>query len=395
MASSAFAGLASITAGHFLVDLCMGWLPPILPFMAEHLGMSLALAGTGVAVVTTVSSFSQPLLGWLGERVGGWGLLPACVLWTSAFTALLGLTRSFTAFVLVALLAALGSACFHPLGSVRAGRLFPAHKAKATSAFTASGSLGFALAPLVAVPLVLRVGLQSSLFLLVPGLLVAAGKLYTGRAAATGPAGPAVPRQAGGPACYRALAWLQAIMALRHWVASAFTTFLVWYLMAAGADPTRAAALLSAYLLAGVAGVVVGGILNDRFGNLAVLWWSGLVSAASFTGFLATGGGLQVVSLALAGAALHAAFPGSIVLAQELLPGSAGMAAGMMMGLTFGVGGLGVAATGWLANSLGLGAALGLTVLALGPATLLVPVLRGVGRQRRSQPEGAELAERG
>jgi len=87
------------------------------------------------------------------------------------------------------------------------------------------------------------------------------------------------------------------------------------------------------------------------------------------------GGPIGIAGLLLAGAALQAAFPGSLVLAQELLPGRAGLASGMI-GLTGGVGGLGMAFTGWLADAWTMGTALAATTLALIPAILLVSVLR-------------------
>jgi len=375
LAASSAVGLAGVVLGHFMVDFCSSWLPPLLPLLAERLDLTMALAGTAVATASTVSSFSQPLLGWLGDRGGGRALLAFSVIWTCAFTSLVGLVRGFGALVAVVLLAGLGSAFYHPLGSVSAVRLYPRHRSKVMSLYSAGGSLGYALAPVVAVPLVLKLGLGASLLLMVPGVLLAGLKLGSARP----PVAAAQTRMVDehrpvAGARYGALAWLQLVMALRCWALTSHAAFLVWYLVERGGEPTWAAAVLTAFLLAGVVGGVIGGVLADRWGNLAVLCWSGLVAIVSLWVFLGRAGWPATACLVLGGAALHAGFPGAVVLAQELVPARAGMAAGMMMGLTFGIGGLGVAATGWLGDAWGLTRALQVTLLGLAASTALAPV---------------------
>ena len=385
--------LFGVTLGHFLVDFCMGWLAPTLPFVTRGLGLGLAPAGVIAGLVSIVASFTQPALGWVGDRVsspGSW--MAASVIWTAAFTAALGLAADFPSLAFAAALGALGSAFFHPLGSAGTVRLYPEHKGKAMSLYSASGSLGFALAPLVAVPLVMAGGRAGWLSLAPVGLLGAmAIRRLVGRSVPspdprlrTAPTYQLASVRAG----YRCLGLLQVTVALRSWVLGAFATYLAWHLVESGTPPPLAAALLSAFLLAGVGGGLAGGALADRHGVLPVLWWSGVAAMVTLGAFLRLGGPVGVAGLLLAGAALQAAFPGSLVLAQELLPGRAALASGMI-GMTGGLSGLGVALTGWLADAWTMERALTATTLALVPATLLISVLQ---REVLPRPSRAEAA---
>ena len=380
-----------------MVDFCMGWIAPALPFVTRGLGLGLAQAGVIAGLVSVVASFTQPALGWVGDRLvssGSW--LAVSVIWTAAFTAGLGLAADFPALALAAALGALGSAFFHPLGSASTVRLYPEHKGKALSLYSASGSLGFALAPLAAVPLVMAGGRIGWLALAPVGLLGAVGiRRLVGRSVPSPDSGlppsaahPLAPARTG----YRCLGLLQMTVALRSWVLGAFATYLAWHLVESGTPPALAAALLSVFLLAGVGGALAGGALADRHGVLPVLWWSGVVATVALGAFLMLGGPVGVAGLLLAGAALQAAFPGSLVLAQELLPGRAALASGMI-GLTGGLSGLGVAFTGWLADLWTMGTALTATTLALIPAILLISVLQREVIPGSSSPEPArELA---
>jgi FSR family fosmidomycin resistance protein-like MFS transporter len=358
----------------------MGWVAPTLPFVTRNLGLGLAQAGVVAGLVSIVASFTQPALGWVGDRLvssGSW--LAVSVVWTAVFTAGLGLAGHFPALALAATLGALGSAFFHPLGSAGTLRLYPEHRGKAMSLYSASGSLGFALAPLVAVPLVMSGGRMGWMLLAPVGLLGAAIiRRLAGRSLPSPSPGRsqdtayqlATPRSG-----FRCLGLLQITVALRSWVLGAFATYLAWHLVEAGASPAWAAGLLAGFLLTGVGGGLAGGALADRHGVLPVLWWSGVVAVLALGAFLTLSGPVGAAGLLLAGAALQAAFPGTLVLAQELLPGRAGLASGMI-GMTGGLSGLGVALTGWLADVSTMGTALAATVLALIPAILLISVLQ-------------------
>jgi FSR family fosmidomycin resistance protein-like MFS transporter len=148
---------------------------------------------------------------------------------------------------------------------------------------------------------------------------------------------------------------LGGVIALRSFVYFGLVTFIpLYYVSVLHASKALGNAALSAMLLGGAIGTLTGGRLADRFGRRPVLIGSMVVLPPLIAGFLLSGPGLAVVFAALAGAATIATFAVTIVMGQEYLPGRLGVSAGVTIGLSIGLGGVGAPLLGLLADSHGL-----------------------------------------
>jgi len=354
-----------LTGGHFLVDFYTNLLPPLIPLIASDLGFSLTAGSAIVSASTVTSSLAQPIFGYFIDRFAGGTLLIPAVIWTTLWISAIGLTRHYWAIMILAILGGLGSALYHPLGSVTIGGLSDRRRGWIMSLYSTGGSLGYALAPLLIIPLEARSGPGVLAWMLPVGLVAAVFMHLTGLARLRAkPTDPDAPGLAGVWHAVQArlstLLWLNLIVGLRAWASYSVTFLVPLYYLRHGYTKALVSLPLFIYLLASTVGSMAGGFLSDRYGRRRAIVGSSLLAAVLFALFLWSGSGYPSWAvLALGGAAFQAAFPVSIVFAQELFPRSAGMASGMMMGLAWGVGGLGLSATGFISERLGLVPALG------------------------------------
>lgn len=380
------------TGAHFTLDVYMNLIPPLLPYLAELQGLSLVETGVVLSVQSITASFLQPFAGLALDRWRRPWLLGASLAYSTILIGLIGLFPAYSVLLILFALAGLGSSLLHPLGSVTATRAAGAQPGLAVSLFSTGGNLGFALGPVVAVPLVTRYGFKALLYLVPFGLLYAAG-LYLVRHELAGDPLPPARAAAGrsrssGQASWGGLVILNVVSWLRAWAQYIVIAYLPYHFIRQGYDVTVSGPLMSLFLMAGTAGTFVAGFLSDRIGRRAVISGSLALSLATVWLSLATRGFLAWVGVALLGAALHAMVPVAIVIAQEMVPHRAGMAAGMMMGLAYGLGGLCTPLTGMLADTYGLPVALG-SLYPLVGLSLLLSLLLPVAPARR--PVRAEL----
>jgi FSR family fosmidomycin resistance protein-like MFS transporter len=242
------------------------------------------------------------------------------------------------------------------------------------SVFIGGGNFGFALAPLLVIYYLVQFGPGALPWLSIPGIAIAFLYLYFGlhRVDLTPPGRPA---DAATPAWYKSvnLLKLNVVMAFRSWPQMALPNFLPVWLAQQGQPPTLAGSLLTVYLIGGALGSFIGGYLGDMFGRKTCI--IGMLAVCLPAMFLFLGSGeislAAYLLLLLAGACLQGTLPSSIVWAQDMLPANAAMASGMMLGLSYGLGGVGVAITGAAADVVGLQAAL---VWSLLPLALAIPL---------------------
>ena len=381
--------IATLSAGHFLTDLCQGTVPALLPFLVAERHFSYTAAAGLVFAISAASSVVQPLFGQVADRLALSWLLPASVLLAGAGLAL-GAQASTFALVLAAFaLSGLGVAAFHPEAARRAHLASGERRATGMSLFTVGGVVGFALAPTLTTALAVGWGTKGVLALLVPTLLVAVllGRLAVGVAAS--PVGNQPGRATKAERDdWRAFATLSGATICRSIVFFGLNTFLALYFMSrwgqTAAEGNRA---LAVFLGTSVAGTLLGGWLADRFGRRAVLR-AGFVGAVAFlTLFLRASDRTWALAL-LVPLALCIFLPSSVqvVLGQEYLPNRVGVASGVTLGLAVSVGGMATPVLGRLADRQGVGmvfvALLGVQLLALGLAFAL-PSAAGRGRLLR------------
>jgi MFS transporter, FSR family, fosmidomycin resistance protein len=349
--------MAVLSTGHMFTDIAQGSIPALLPFLIADRHISIAAASALVLAATISSSVVQPLFGYLSDRVSLPWLMPLGPALGGLGVALVGFAPTYPLTFAAVLLSGLGVAAFHPEGSRFANYVSGARRASGMSRFSVGGNIGFALGPVLVTPLLIAFGLRGTAFVLIPTWLMAGvlvhelprlktfrQDLVPGRIQST------EQREAWGP-----FAILAGVIALRSFVYFGMVTFIpLYYIHDLHASKALGNAALTTMLLGGAAGTLAGGPLADRFGRRAVLVGSMCVIPPLVVGFLLSGPVLALVFAALAGAVTIATFAVTIVMGQEYLPGRLGISAGVTIGLSIGLGGVGAPLLGVLADAAGL-----------------------------------------
>src|SRR5579859_8039778 len=248
---------------------------------------------------------SLPWLMPLGPALGGLGI------------ALVGIAPSYGVIFACVVVSGIGVASFHPEGSRFANYVSGSRRSSGMSLFSVGGNIGFALGPVLVTPLVLVFGLAGTLFVIIPTSLMAAvmvhelPRLKAFRADLQGGRVQATEMQA----VWRPFAVLGGVIALRSFVYFGFVTFIpLYYVHDLHTGKALASAALTAMLVGGAAGTLIGGPLADRFGRRAVLRGSMVALPPLIVCFLISGPALAIVFAALAGAVTIATFAVTIVM---------------------------------------------------------------------------------
>ncbi len=381
--------MATLSAGHLFTDISQGSIPALLPFLISKDHLNYAAASALVLAATISSSVIQPLFGHVSDRISLPWLMPAGPALGGLGVALAGFAPNYALTFAAIVISGIGVAAFHPEGSRFANYVSGARRASGMSLFSVGGNIGFALGPVLVTPLMLGFGLHGTAFVLIPtGLmaLVLAHELPRLKGfrtdVAKGRVQQEVQHEAWGP-----FALLAGVIALRSFVYFGLVTFIpLYYIHVLHQSKAFGNTALAAMLLGGALGTLIGGPLADRFGRRAVLVGSMLLLPPLLAGFMLSGPGLGIVFATLAGAATIATFAVTIVMGQEYLPGRLGVAAGVTIGLSIGLGGVGAPLLGLLADAHGLRSVfITIGLLPLG-ALVLVATLPGPGARRLARP---------
>jgi FSR family fosmidomycin resistance protein-like MFS transporter len=369
--------LGLLALGHLVVDMNQGAIPPLLPFVKAAFGLSYASSGVVLLVASMTSSVIQPVFGYLADRAPRRWLLPWAVFLSATGVALAGLASVYWGLLALVVVSGLGVAAYHPEGYRTANQMAGDRKATGLSLFSIGGNIGIALGPPAVTFLVPRFGLPGTLGLLGPGVVVAAliAMVLPGLVAAPVQGARSGVTREGGRDMRGAMALLIGVVTVRAWTQYGLVTFVPFlYVDLLGKDPRVVGPLLFMFLGAGALGTLTGGPLADRWGPRRYIVASFLLSIPLIAVFLwRPGGWVAMVVLATAGFILVSSFSVTVALGQAYLPRRLGMAAGLIVGLAIGTGGLGVTLLGWVADHWGLQAALHL--VAVLPAVGLVAAL--------------------
>ena len=379
--------MAALSAGHLATDFAGGALPALLPFLVDRYGLSYTLAALLMLASALSSSVIQPVFGMWSDRRGAIWLLPAGVAVAGAGIALASAAPTYGLVVACVVLSGLGIAAYHPEGSKFAAYASGNRRASGMSLFSIGGNLGYALGAITATPLVLLFGLKGGLLLAVPCLAVAA-VLFSLLPFLT----TFVPERSDGPAGggehrIAATALLLGVIAFRSVAWFGLVTFVPLWEVSLGHSEAYGNRLLSIMLLAGGIGTLAAGPAADRFGRRPVLMASLLATPPLILTFVVVGGVPGAIALALVGVCVIGTFGVTMVMSQEYLPRHIGIASGLSIGLSIGLGGIAAVALGALADSVDLRTALYVCAAAPTVAIVLGAMLPPTGERRRLAPE--------
>jgi MFS transporter, FSR family, fosmidomycin resistance protein len=350
--------MAVLSAGHLFTDVNQGAVAALLPFLIAERGISLAAAGALILASTVSSSVVQPLFGIFSDNRSMAALMPLGVLFAGVGMSLAGIAPSYPLIFLCIVLSGIGVAAFHPEAARFANYVSGSRRAQGMSFFSVGGNAGMALGPVFTTPFVLIFGLPGTLFLALPAVLMAAALYYE------------IPRMLGfkpetaeergeepvaAPEHWGPFARMVGIVVVRSFVFFGLVAFVAaYYERVLGTSPAVGNAALTVMLASGAAGTLIMGPLADRFGRRTIVGVSMLLLPLLIYGFTLSGPFLGMALLALVGAATVGTFGVTVVMGQEYLPGRIGLAAGITMGLSIGLGGVGAPLLGLLADRAGL-----------------------------------------
>jgi FSR family fosmidomycin resistance protein-like MFS transporter len=382
--------MATLSAGHLFTDIAQGSVPALLPFLHSRYHWNLAALSGLVLAATISSSVIQPLFGHVSDRLSLPWLMPLGPALGGLGIAAAGFATSYALMFVAIVVGGVGVAAFHPEGSRFANYVSGSRRSSGMSLFSVGGNIGFALGPVLMTPLILVFGLHGTVFVLIPTWLMAAvlvrelPRLKTFRPDAVSGRVEAQPHHDQ----WKPFALLGGVIALRSFVYFGLVTFIpLYYVADLHTSKAFGNAALSAMLIGGAVGTLIGGPLADRIGRRNVLTGSMILSPPLIVGFLLSGPVLALVFAALAGAATIATFAVTIVMGQEYLPGRLGVAAGVTIGLSIGLGGAGAPLLGLLADAHGLKAVFELVAALPVLALLLTLTLPASG----SRPASARV----
>lgn len=356
---TAYSILLAISVSHCLNDTIQSLIPSIYPMLRDNFALSYSQIGLITLAFQLTASLLQPVVGlYTDHRPKPYSLTVGMGLSLLGLI-LLAYAPNFETVLIAAMLVGTGSSVFHPESS-RVARMASGGKTGlAQSVFQVGGNLGTSIGPLLAAFIVLPYGQRSIagfsvIALVAMFILWNVGNWYAAYRRGTAGAKPKVLSTVGSLSRTRVMVSLGILMLLifsKFFYMASMSSYFTFYLISKfGLSPENAQLHLFIFLFAVAAGTLIGGPVGDRIGRKYVIWVS-ILGVLPFTLALPYANLMWTTVLAvIIGFILSSAFSAIIVFAQELVPGKTGMIAGLFFGFAFGMGGLGAAALGVLAD---------------------------------------------
>jgi FSR family fosmidomycin resistance protein-like MFS transporter len=383
--------LVAASVCHCLNDTIQSLQPAIYPILKDGFRLDFGQIGLITFVFQVTASLLQPFVGLFTDRRPQPYSLPVGMGFSLIGLLLLSVAPSYWILLLAAGLIGIGSSIFHPESSRVARLASGGRHGLAQSVFQLGGNVGHAVGPLLAAFIVVQHGRGSIAWFSVIALVGMAILWRVGiwyrdhrRMMAARPARPELRIDLPRRTVLTALVVLVLLTFSKHFYVVSLSSYYTFFLIEKFGVSVQASQLyLFVFLLASAAGVVIGGPIGDRFGRKYVIWGS-IVGALPFTLALPyVDLAWTVVLSVIIGLVISSAFSTIVVYAQELLPGRVGMVSGLFFGLAFGVGGLGAALLGELADwtSIGFVYQVCSFVPAIGLLTVFLPNLDAARRR--------------
>ncbi|WP_311733481.1 MFS transporter [Paraburkholderia youngii] len=353
--------LGAISFSHLLNDMIQSLILAIYPMFKDNFSLSFGQIGLITLTYQITASLLQPLVGSYTDKHPKPYSLPVGMGFTLAGLLLMSVAPNFSVLLVAAALVGCGSSVFHPESSRVARMASGGRHGLAQSLFQVGGNAGSSLGPLLAALIVIPHGQRSIAWFSAAALVAIVVLTQIGRWYKRHPS----VRKARGHAAHAALPRNKIILAMsvlvllvfsKYFYLASINSYFTFYLIDKFHLSVQAAQIhLFVFLAAVAAGTVIGGPIGDRIGRKYVIWVS-ILGVAPFTLLLPYAnlfwtGVLTVVI----GVVLASAFSAILVYAQELIPGKVGMVAGLFFGFAFGLGGVGAAVLGQLADATSIG----------------------------------------
>ncbi|MBH2872382.1 MFS transporter [Serratia marcescens] len=355
---TAFSILGAISVSHLLNDMIQSLILAIYPILQADFHLSFVQIGMITLTYQLTASLLQPLIGYYTDKHPQPYSLPIGMGFTLSGLLLLSVANTFPLVLLAAALVGTGSSVFHPESSRVARMASGGRHGLAQSLFQVGGNFGSSLGPLLAALIIApsgkgNVAWFSLAALLAIVVLLQVSKWYQHQHRATKgqPKSPSLLKPLPKRTVAYSLGILLVLIFSKYFYLASISSYYTFYLIHKfGVSVQNAQIHLFAFLFAVAAGTIIGGPLGDKIGRKYVIWGS-ILGAAPFTLVLPYASlywtGILTVII---GVILASAFSAILVYAQELIPGKVGMVSGLFFGFAFGMGGLGAAVLGYVAD---------------------------------------------
>ena len=356
--------VVALAIGHLVTDMQAGALPIVLPQLKELFSLSYSQLAAIVLLQNIMSSVIQPAFGYLTDKRSLPRFLPLCAAMAGAGFAFVGWVSSYSLLLCTVIFISLASATYHPQASKTVNFLSDdTNRTQNMGIFSIGGNAGMAVGSILMTFLLgLAGGLHNTMYFAIPGLLVfvlmakampdyiRVNKEHERKQAQQASEGMTE------KISYWALFLILFYIFMRSSIHSGISTYLPLYFMKfRGFGAVAASSLVSGFLLGGVAGNYIGAILSDKLGARKILLGSIMLSIpAIYCITIATTQFFAMLSVVMAGFFIIGSFATTIIIAQCMMPNNVGMASGLTIGFSVGLGGFGVTLLGALADKFGL-----------------------------------------
>lgn len=347
--------LLTLMLGHFTVDSYVGVIPVLYPLLIGRFSLSLATVGLVSLAYSGMAAISQPLFGLLADRFGT-RFTGLALAWTAITFSVVGFVNSFPLLLALALASGLGSGAFHPLGALDVRSLLPkSRRSLGMSVYVTAGTVGVAAGPLIGILLFGVFGIHGTGFLILPGIATGGYLLWRMRDRVAA-AASAVRSAGAAPQVVPvfALAAVIGVMMSRSWTVNVFQAFTPTWYRFLGYGPEFYGPLATTLVLASAVGTVGCGSLADRYGRRTVIIATLVLSVPAILLYTLFPGPWGFVTAILIGFLAASTAPLMLLMAQQLMASRAGLASGLVMGLGFVTGAVGVPINGAIADAVGL-----------------------------------------
>ncbi|WP_223067925.1 MFS transporter [Paenibacillus caui] len=355
--------LFAISFVHLLNDTIQSVIPALFPILKTSLALSYSQIGLISLMINLTAAVLQPVIGLYTDSRPLPKLLPAGVLFTLTGVVLLAFASGFTFVLCAVMLIGIGSAIFHPESSRVAYLAGGAKKGVAQSIFQFGGNIGQSLAPVMTALVFVYTGQRGVIWFSLL-LVIAFGvqtyvsgwySRYTARnpvdkkpSSANNLAGGGLPK---GRVVFAFIVLMVLVFSKNVYMAAITSYYSFFAISHFGLSTGGAQMLLFVFLVANVLGLIIGGMLADKFSRRGLIWFSILGTAPFALALPYANLAFSIALIFFAGLIMASSFSIIMVYANELLPGKVGLVSGIFFGLAFGLGGIGSAVMGKLADA--------------------------------------------